>query len=103
MRGDRGHLDTDEHSADRAYVLLQCGQDRWHVPQDVDALRGGDYEECQDNDEENERGAINGLVIHDDTRARAKPPDELRSLAIEPINMSICVACVTYPFSRTNT
>ena len=72
MRGDRDRLDAVEHGPDRTHVLLQRAQDRWRVPQDVDVLQGGDREERRDRGGDDERGAIDALVIHDDTRARAE-------------------------------
>jgi hypothetical protein len=61
-----------EHGADRAHVLLQCAEDLRRVPQDVDALRGGDREERRDGGGENEGCVIDALVIHDVTRAGAE-------------------------------
>ena len=72
MQGDRDRLTAVEYSSDRAHILLQRAQDRRRVPKDVDALRGGDGEERRDRGGENKRGALNALVIHDDTRARAE-------------------------------
>ena len=52
-----------------SHVLLRGVHDRRRVSQDVDALRGGDYEWCQDCGRENEQGIIDApaLVIDDDT------------------------------------
>jgi hypothetical protein len=91
VRGDREGLNAVEYGADRAHVLLQRVQDRRCVPENVVALRGGDRDERRDSGE-NERGAVDALVIHDDTRARAETTDELRPLATEPTSMSICLA-----------
>ena len=54
MRGDHDSVDPVEHCADSAHVLLQRAQNRRRVPQDVDALRGGDREERLDGGRENE-------------------------------------------------
>ncbi len=72
VRRNRDGLDVVEHGPDRAHVLLKCAEDRKHVPQDVDALRGGDREERRDRGGENEGSAVDALVIHDDTRVRAE-------------------------------
>ena len=69
VRGDRDSVDAVEHRTDRAHVLLQRAQDRRRVPKDVDAFRGGDCEESRDGCGENERCAVDPLVIHDRTRA----------------------------------
>ena len=69
MGGDR---DRVEYSPYRAHILLQLTQDRRRVLNDVDALRGGDREERWYCGGENERGAVNALVIHGDTEASAE-------------------------------
>ena len=72
VRGNRDGLDPIEHCADRTRVLLQRARDRRRVPQDVDALRGGDCQERRDGSRENECCTIDALVINDDTRAGAE-------------------------------
>ena len=54
MREDRDRVDAVEHRTDGAHILLQRTQNRWRIPQDVDALRGGDREERRDGGRENE-------------------------------------------------
>ena len=51
-----------------SHVLLQCVPNRFRVAQDVDALRGGNYEWRQDSGRENEQGSIGAraLLIYDD-------------------------------------
>ena len=80
VRGNCEHLNVVEHGARRVHVR---GEDRWHVLRAVNALRGGDREECWDHGEENEQDSVDPLVIHDDARrctmmheAALKPPDE---------------------------
>ena len=72
MQRNRNRLDTIEYSPDRTHVLLQRAKDRRRVPKDVDALRGGDREQRRDRSRENERGPVDALMIHDDTRAGAE-------------------------------
>lgn len=97
MRGDRDRLDTVEYSPGHAHVLPQCAQDSWRVPKDVDALRSGDREERQDRGGENERGAVNALVSTTIRELTQNPPDEFRTLATDPMSMSFCITCATYP------
>jgi hypothetical protein len=69
VREDSNRLDTVDHGLDRAHALLQGTQDRRCAWMDVSILGGGACEESRNLGGENDRSAVDVLVIHDDMRA----------------------------------
>ena len=76
---------------------MHRADDRWHDPQDVDALRGGNRDESRSVGTAAEKGNEVSLMRQDSTamRASVEPARRVRPFATEPTSMSVWVGCAS--------
>ena len=78
----RDGLDPVENRVDRGRVFLHRAEDRWHDPQDVDALRGGNGDKRRSVGTAAEKGNEVSLMRRDSTtmRAGAQPARRVKAV-----------------------